>query len=212
MLYTLKTIASFLIGYFLGTLSPSALISKIKHMNLRKHGTGNLGAMNVMLSMGKRYAAVVMLFDIAKAYSAVKLVELIFNSDITLGMIAGTSAVFGHVFPIYMRFKGGKGLAAFAGLVLGYDPVIFLILLLLTVTLILIVNYTFAMPYSAGILFPVLVLVTSGKIVLTLITAIASALILYKHFENVIKARNGTDKKVREYVKTKLFKKTNGGE
>lgn len=203
----LKIIASILIGYLLGTLSPAALISKFKHTNLRKKGTGNLGATNVMLNFGKRYAILVMLFDIAKAAAAVKLVEIIF-SDMILGLIAGVSSIIGHIFPIYMRFKGGKGLACFAGLVLAFDPWIFLILMILTVVLIIIVNYTFAMPYSAGILFPVMALVKSEDLRVFFITAIASALILYKHYENVLKARNGTDTKIREFIKKKLFKKT----
>lgn len=206
-MYTLKVVASILIGYLLGTISPAALISKFKHMNLRKKGTGNLGATNVMLNFGKRYGVLVMLFDMAKALAAVKLVQLIF-SDIILGLIAGVAAIVGHIFPIYMRFKGGKGLACFAGLVLAYDPWIFLILLILTVVLIIIINYTFAMPYSAGILFPVMSLVKSGDLRVFFLTAIASALIMYKHYENVVKARNGTDTKIREFIRTKLFKKT----
>ena len=208
-MYTLKILAAVIIGYFLGTINPAAIVSKFKHMNLRNKGTGNLGAMNVMLNVGKRYAALVMLFDIAKAAVAVKLVQLIF-SDAILGMIAGVSSIIGHIFPFYLRFKGGKGLACFAGLVLAFDPFTFLILLTLTVILILIVNYTFAMPYSAGILFPVMALVKSGDLRIFFITAIASALILYKHYENVIKARNGTDVKIREYIRTKLFKKHTG--
>ena len=203
----LKIVACVLIGYLLGTISPSALLSKFKHINLRKKGTGNLGATNVMLNLGKRYAILVLLFDMAKAVAAVKLIELIF-SDMILGLISGVSAIIGHIFPFYMRFKGGKGLACFAGLVLAFDPWIFLILLILTVVLIIIVNYTFAMPYSAGILFPVMALVKSESWTVLILTAIASALILYKHFENVVKARNGTDTKIREFIKTKLFKKT----
>lgn len=208
-MFSLKVVASVLIGYFLGTLSPAALVSRFKNMNLRNKGTGNLGAMNVMLNMGKRYAALVMLFDIAKAFAAVKLVTFIF-SNFMLGLVAGVSSIIGHIFPIYMHFKGGKGLACFAGLILAFDPLMFLILLTLTVILVLIVNYTFAMPYSAGILFPVLVLVKSGDIIYFILTAIASALIMYKHYENIVKARKGSDVKVRQYIRTKLFKKHTG--
>ena len=66
------------------------------------------------------------------------------------------------------------------------------------------------MPYSAGILFPVLVLVKSGDIIYFILTAIASALIMYKHYENIVKARKGSDVKVRQYIRTKLFKKHTG--
>lgn len=123
-------IFSVIIGYLLGCLSPAALISKIKRKNLRKNGTGNLGATNVMLNFGKRFGALVMLFDIFKAFAAYKLAELLFPSAAFVGIAAGFAAVVGHVFPFYMKFKGGKGLAAFAGMVLAYNPWLFLFLLL----------------------------------------------------------------------------------
>ena len=208
MHYSVKVLLSIVIGYLFGTVSPAAIISKVKKMNLRKNGTGNLGATNVMINLGKRYGLLVMLFDMAKAFAAVKITSLIFTLDFYLGMIAGVSSIVGHVFPFYMRFKGGKGLAAFAGLVLAYDPWVFLFLLILTIILIIIVNYSFAMPYSAGILFPVMVFAKSSDIWLFGITAIASAIIMYKHYENIKKARNGTDFKVREFIRKKLFKST----
>lgn len=203
----LKIIICIAAGYLLGSLNPAALLGKIKKINLRKRGTGNLGATNVMLVLGKAYGALVMLFDIAKAFLAVRLCQL-FAPDIAFaGIAAGGAAVVGHIFPFYMKFKGGKGLAPYAGMVLGVDPLLFAFLLVVCVTLMIIVNYSVAIPWSAGILFPTLSIFRSDSTVYILIAFAISALVMAKHFPNLKKAVRGEDVKVREYIKQSINKK-----
>ncbi len=190
-----------LFGYVLGTLNPAALFGKLKKKNLRAMGTKNLGATNAMLSLGKRYGALVMVFDIAKAYAAYRLAELIDPQATYLGMLAGCAAVVGHIFPFYLGFRGGKGLAAFGGLVLAADARIFLILLVFSTVLMLVFNYGVAMPLSASALFPLFIWIRSHDVVLTLLTSSASALVAAKHWSNLGKARRGEDTSVRDYLK-----------
>lgn len=97
-----------LIGYLLGSINPAALISRMKKTNLRDKGTGNLGATNTMLVLGKKYGAFVMAFDISKAFCAVKAAQMLFPALSISGLISGGAAVAGHVWPFYMKFKGGK--------------------------------------------------------------------------------------------------------
>lgn len=201
----MKILYCLIIGYLLGSLSPSALISKLKKKNLRECGTKNLGATNTMLTFGKWYGLFVMLFDISKAYAAVKLAGMFFPALAVSGVLAGSAAVVGHVYPFYLRFKGGKGLAAFGGLVLGLDPLLFLILLVIALILMLIINYSVAMPMSAAVLFPVLYGIHSRDIIGALILTAVSVLIIYKHFSNIYKARRGEDVKIREFVKAHLL-------
>ena len=111
-----------LMGYLIGTLSPAALIGKLKKRNLRKSGTGNLGASNVMLHFGKWLGVLVMAFDILKAFCAARLARYVFPHVPYIMMIAGIAAILGHIYPFYMHFKGGKGLAAFGGLIMAYEP------------------------------------------------------------------------------------------
>lgn len=196
-----------LIGYLLGSLSLSALLSKLTNKNLRKSGTGNLGATNTFLVLGKTYGVIVMLVDIAKAFLAVRLAMLLFPEIDIAGMLAGFGAVLGHIFPFYMKFKGGKGLAAFGGMILGTDPLAFLILLTIALVLILIVNYSFAMPISAAILFPLLTWYRSKSIPRLVIATAAGAVIIIMHAGNVLKARRGADIKIREYIKKDLLSK-----
>lgn len=208
-MYTIKVMAiifSILLGYLLGTLNPAAWLSRRKHTDLRSQGTGNLGATNTLLVLGKRYGAFVMLFDIMKAVIAVRLSQKLFPSLEVAGLLAGTSAVVGHVFPYYLNFKGGKGLAAFAGLVLGVDSKLFLLLALISIVLMLIINYSVAMPMSAGILFPILYGLQTGSITAFLIASAASILIICKHYSNIAKAKNDEDIKIRDYIKDTLFR------
>lgn len=196
-----------LIGYLIGTLSPSAIIGKIKHINLKKQGTGNLGAMNTMLMVGKRFGALVMFFDILKAFLAVKLAQKLYPAFYLAGIITGASTVVGHVYPFYMHFKGGKGLAAFGGAILALKPGLFLFLLSFGFGLMLIFNYSVALPMSAGILFPIIYGFQTKDLATILIAVFMSALIIVKHASNITKAKEGKDNKVREYLSKNFGKK-----
>ncbi len=196
-----------ILGYLLGSLNPAALIGKLKQFNLRKHGTGNLGATNVLLNFGKGFAAVVMLFDIFKAFAAFHLTSLFCGEIEIAPYLAGTAAIVGHIFPFYLKFKGGKGLASFGGFVLAVDPKVFCFLLVTGVIAMLVVNYSVALPYFAGIAFPVFMWILKKSVPVIAVCSAVSGLILYKHRGNIKKAMDGTDNKIREYVATKLFAK-----
>ena len=192
-----------LLGYLIGTLSPAALISKLKKKNLRKSGTGNLGASNVMLHFGKAFGLPVMAFDILKAFCAARLAEYMFSDVMYVGMLAGIAAILGHIYPFYIKFKGGKGLAAFGGLIMAYEPWLLAFVLAVGTVLMLIINYSFIMPYFASIVYVSYVAYTSRDLVTTLIALAPAVLIMVMHFENVIKAFKGIDVKIRKVAVTK---------
>ncbi len=209
----MKYLCYLLVCYLLGSISPSALISKFKKKDIRKHGTGNLGATNTMINFGRGWAAFVMFFDIFKAFIAVKCGHWFLANQPLAAVAGGSVAVLGHVFPFYLGFKGGKGLASYGGLILAVNPLLFLILLTVTLIAMFIVNYGVAMPMTAAVLFPVMYgLYMYGKYTATIgimagvIAASISAVIAAKHFSNIGKAMRGEDTPVREYVK-KIFSK-----
>lgn len=193
------------IGYLLGSLNPAALLGAIKKKNLRQEGTKNLGASNVLLTIGKAAGVLVMLFDILKAFFAAKLAKVLFPQLALACLIAGVAAVIGHVFPFYLKFKGGKGLAAFGGMVLAYSPWMFLGLLAVCLVAMLIVNHSYAMPMTAAALFPVLAGLQSRDIWVILLTATASLLIIIKHWSNIDKGKSGKEKEIRSFIKEDLF-------
>ncbi|MBQ8687058.1 MAG: glycerol-3-phosphate acyltransferase [Ruminococcus sp.] len=197
----MKLLLCMIMSYFVGSLSPAALVSRVKKKDLREHGTGNLGATNTMLVFGKLCGALVMVFDIAKAYFVVKVAEFIFPAVSVAGLLAGGSAMLGHIFPFYMKFKGGKGLATFGGLILAHDALLFLVLLMIGCIVMLAFNYAVAMTVSAAILFPFFAGLRSGDMAVFAVAAAISVLIILRHLDNIERARNGTEIKIRSYIK-----------
>lgn len=203
----MKYIMTMICGYLVGTISPSAFISKIKGKDIRQSGTGNLGATNVLLNFGKALGVLVMLFDIGKSFAVVKITAQIFHDNTILPLLAGASAVFGHIFPFYMKFKGGKGLAAYGGFVLAVDPVVFLVLITIALIMMLIVNYSFVTPFIGGLAFPIIMVVKTKSLLVFLVTAVAGGVIIWKHFGNFKKALRKEDVQVRAMVKSFFVKK-----
>lgn len=202
----MEIILCLLLGYLLGCLNPAALMGKLKNIDLRQVGTRNLGASNVLLCIGKASGFIVMALDIAKGYFSVKLAKALFPLLSVAGLVAGIGAILGHVFPFYLQFRGGKGLAAYAGLVLAYDPWIFLILLIICVAAVLIVNYAYAMPMTGGFLFPVLAWLRSRSLVVLALSAVSGALIVVKHWSNIARAHSGGEKPIRQFLREDFFK------
>lgn len=190
-------------GYLLGSLNPAALLARIKKTNLRVEGTGNLGATNTTMVLGKRYGVLVMVFDVGKAYIACKLAAFLLPEWEIAILLAGAATVLGHMFPFYMKFQGGKGVAAFGGMILAFDPWIFLILLINAVVLMLIINYGVVGPMSASALFPVMVGVRSRSILEALVCAVTGLLIMLKHWNVFERMRNGSETKVRDFLRGK---------
>lgn len=195
---------SLLLGYGLGCLNPAALLSKIKKQDLRKVGTHNLGASNTLLVMGKKWGALVMLFDIFKSFFSAKLAKWLFPQLYAVQLVAGLGAVLGHIFPFYLGFRGGKGLAAFGGMVLAYDPLLFCVLLAFGLVMMLLFNCSVAMPMSAAPLFAILAGIRSQSFAVFVLAAVSAAIIVIKHWSNIEKARNGNDVKIRSFVRNGL--------
>ena len=151
-----------LIGYLLGSLNPAHFLSQRKGVDLRNEGTGNLGATNTALVLGKKAGIVVLVFDIFKSYFAAKIAKIMFPHLAIAGLVSSIGVLIGHCFPVFLRFQGGKALAAYGGLILAYDHWIFLVLLTLGTILCFAFNYGVLMALTAGTLFPVAVFVTGG--------------------------------------------------
>ena len=121
----MKVIVILTIGYLIGCISPAALLAKRKNVDLKKEGTKNLGATNTALILGKASGIFVMLIDILKSILSAKLTQMLFPQISYAGMLACIGCILGHCFPVFLHFRGGKGLAAFGGMVLAYDPLFF---------------------------------------------------------------------------------------
>lgn len=184
----MSAILSLGIGYLIGCISPSAWISKKKHVDLKKEGTKNLGATNTALVLGKKAGYFVLFFDILKSLFSYKLARWMFPHALLAGLFAGIGVILGHCFPVFLHFQGGKGLAAFGGLVLAHDPWMFVLLLSLGILLSFIMDYGVYLAVSAAVLFPITSYLRSGSIATFLTTGVASGIILVMHRGNLIRA------------------------
>ncbi len=113
----LKEALIIITAYLLGSLSPSYFFSQLKSVNLQKKGTKNLGATNAFLNLGKLYGIITALLDVGKGALAIYLVYLL-NLSEAFYYLAGTAVVLGHIFPFYLKFKGGKGVATSIGCII----------------------------------------------------------------------------------------------
>lgn len=189
----MHSLLSLLLGYFVGCLNPAALVGRHRKVDLKQTGTGNLGATNTALVLGKKAGYFVLIFDMFKSYVSYKLAKLLFPQLAVAGLIAGFGVILGHAFPVFMHFQGGKGLAAFGGLVLAHDPLLFAVLLSLGILMALLLNYGVYLAVTAGALFPLFCYWRRGLAAEALAAGSASALMLLLHAGNLRRAITGED-------------------
>jgi len=180
-------------GYLLGTINPAYIFGRLRGFDIRQRGSCNAGATNVTLIMGKMAGLVCALLDIFKSYAAYKLAKWLFPMLSFAGILAGCACVLGHIFPAWMQFSGGKGLACIGGLILAYDKKVFALMLLAEIVLALIVNYIIAVPLSAVVVFPVVYLVQTGEIFGTLLLLALIPVVYYKHLPNIRRLMKGQE-------------------
>lgn len=189
----MQTVLSLVIGYLVGCINPARIVGKKKHVNLKETGTGNLGATNTALVLGRKAGYFVLFFDMFKSFFSYKLAKLLFPQLAAAGVIACIGVILGHAFPVFYGFQGGKSLAAFGGLVLAHDPLQFVILLTLGIIMSFVMNYGVYLAVTATTLFPFISWVRSGSLMTFLSTATASGIVLALHFGNLRRAITGED-------------------
>lgn len=184
----MNALRAFGIGYLFGCFNPAAIIAKIKHIDLRKEGTGNLGATNTTLVLGGGAGICVLLADIFKSMLSAALTRKLFPTLLYAGLIAGIGCIVGHCFPVFMHFHGGKGVAAFAGMVLMYNPWFAVPIVVLGTALILILDVGLAAPMFASFLFPILVFFERYDWIEVALAALAGLILVFTHRDNIKRA------------------------
>ncbi|MCT4783382.1 MULTISPECIES: glycerol-3-phosphate 1-O-acyltransferase PlsY [Exiguobacterium] len=194
-----------LISYLLGAVPFALIIGKLGYrVDVREHGSGNLGTTNTFRVLGKRAGTLVLLGDMGKGLLAA-LLPLLFGSDMSL-LLAGIPAIIGHSYPIFAKFKGGKSVATSAGVLLAAFPWFFLVVVatfLLTLMISKMVSLS-SMAASAVGLVTVTVygLMTRDWLPLVVIVPLALFIII-KHRANWQRIRSGTEPKVPLFQKRK---------
>lgn len=184
-----------LFAYLIGSIPFGLLISKAKGVDIRKQGSGNIGATNVLRCLGKPLGITCFVLDALKGFLPAALFPMIGKVDPTFGILFGTAAILGHNFPIFLKFKGGKGVATSAGVLLGVAPLAVVIGLLTWVIVFKTSGYV-----SLGSIIAALAVIATGwtagygSVIATALTLLG-ALTIYRHRENIKRLANGTENK-----------------
>ncbi len=134
-----------LIGYMFGAVFQAGyILGRLNHIDIREHGSGNAGTTNVMRTMGKKAGVITYIIDCLKVITSALIVRAVFGSDneglnFVYVMYSGLGTVLGHNFPFYLKFKGGKGIAASSGVILSLIPYNFYLTILGFVTFVAVV-------------------------------------------------------------------------
>ena len=189
----LATLLSLAFGYLLGSIPFGLLLTKAGGAgDIRSIGSGNIGATNVLRTGRKGLAAATLLLDALKATAAV-LIAGRWGAD--LGLIAGAGAFLGHLFPVWLNFKGGKGVATFIGALIGAHWPTALVFAVAWLATAFTTKYSSAGALVASIAAPI-ALFFFGQSMAALVFAGLAALLWWKHSENIARLRAGTEGKV----------------
>jgi glycerol-3-phosphate acyltransferase PlsY len=201
-------------AYLLGSIPFGLLIAKAHGKDLRSIGSGNIGATNVSRALGRKWAYFCFVLDVLKGLIPMLVTMLIAEPDsvltLWLWLAVGCAAILGHIFPVYVKFKGGKGVATSFGVALGLWPYFTVCALFFAVTWVVVVliwRYVSLASIAASVTFP---LVLIAAIILTpdwelgslwpvLITSVAiPVMVIVRHRENIKRLRAGTESKIRQ--------------
>lgn len=196
----MKYISIILLGYLLGCSSMAWYLAKLAKADLRSGGSGNLGASNAVVLLGWKAGVLTALHDIGKAVLAVLIARWLLPGSDFAGAAAGVACVLGHIFPFWLKFKGGKGFASFWGMTLALNWRLALVLCAAVIVVTVITDYVVCGTLTTVISVPVYIGFTRG-LPLALILCIATAVILWKHRENYPRMRNGTEIGLRSAIK-----------
>ena len=180
------------LGYLLGCSHMAYYISRRKKLDIRSAGSGNLGASNTTVLFGWGSGVLVALHDIGKAVLAVWLAKLLFPQLEYVGAVAGVACVVGHIFPFWLSFRGGKGLASFFGMTLAVSWKLAVLVAVVIVVATLLTDFIYVGALSSILVAPIYVGLTQSWI-LAAILAIASAVMFQRHWENILRILNHTE-------------------
>jgi len=185
-------------AYLLGAIPFGLVISKlISGQDPREHGSGNIGATNAMRAGGKLVGALTLLADIGKGALPVTLAIIFELSEIWIAAIAVATFV-GHIFPVYLKFQGGKGVATMLGVMLPWQPLAALFGILVWIAALKISHYVSLASILGALALPLLIACTNDSIPALLVGMLFASLVTIKHSSNIKRLIDGTETSTRD--------------
>lgn len=199
-------IMTVLLAYLLGSIPTGFLVGKARGIDIRTMGSGNIGATNVFRYFGTVAGVLVLAVDALKGFIAVALLTRLVwhalgksgtaNEREALEIVAGLAAILGHNFTCWLRFKGGKGIATSAGVLVALVPYALLIILAVWIVVLGLTRFVSLASICASFTLPFATWATGGSATMIIITATMTALAIYKHKSNIQRLVKGTETRV----------------
>ena len=194
-------------GYLLGSLNGSLILGKINNFDIRKQGSGNAGATNIFRMQGKAFGILVLCFDSLKGFLAMLLSDIFIVSQISDPLFisevylycSGLSAFLGHCYPLWFRFKGGKGAATGLGVFIYLYPILVILSLMLWLLSLILFRFVGLSTMIAFLSFPLFLSLLSNNEIsqsLQMFSMILAVLILFTHQQNIRSMIKGTEPKI----------------
>ena len=197
-----QTFITILIGYAFGCIQSAYLISKmVGKMDIREHGSGNAGASNITAIMGWKYGFIVAFVDVLKGILAVLVVKWIYPNSPDLAYLSGMMAIIGHIFPFYLKFRGGKGVATLVGMMFGLNWKLGTFFLLLVVVPALLSDYIVIGSFTTFTTLPIVTFILGYPIIFTLMSVCLTVLVFYLHRGNIRRIINKEELKISTVIK-----------
>ena len=183
-----------LFGYLLGSIPFGLVLTKMAGLgDLRSIGSGNIGATNVLRTGNKKLAAATLLLDALKATAAALIAHAVFGHNAAL--FGGFAAFIGHLFPVWLGFKGGKGVVTYIGTLLGVAPLMVLVFAAAWLSVAFITRYSSLSALVATLVIPVALWIL-GVEEAALVTAVMTVITYWRHKQNIERLIAGTESKI----------------
>lgn len=204
----LSYIVTALVAYLLGSIPTGFLVAKARGVDIRTVGSGNIGATNAFRVLGKGLGVFVLLMDALKGWVAVIVGAAVVDAVLPGGppleylrITAGVTAILGHNFTCWLHFKGGKGIATSAGVLIALVPWALIIILFIFIILFLLTRYVSVGSIAASFSLPFATWFTTKDVGLTVVTGAMGALAIVKHRKNIQRLLNGTENRINFHKK-----------
>lgn len=191
------------VAYLLGSIPTGFLVAKSRGIDIRMVGSGNIGATNVLRALGKPAGGAVLLMDALKGWLAVAVAAPLICGWLApaaaaqtrewFALCAASAAILGHNYTCWLYFKGGKGIATSAGVVLALVPLALAVILTTWVLVFALTRYVSLASILAALVLPFAVWVTGRSATMIIVTAVLAALAIYKHKANIARLLNGSE-------------------
>ncbi len=200
-----------ILSYLLGSIPVGLLLSKVKGRDPRRVGSGNIGATNVMRTAGKTLGIVTLFCDMLKGFIPT---WLAIYCGLPTGVVAaaGLAAFAGHLFPLYLKFKGGKGVATALGVFLAMKPLAVLIVFVVFLASLFIWGYVSLGSLAGTALIPIVLLALNVPPGFVLICAIMAVFIFVKHKDNIKRLLAGKEHRILRKTKSPISRENRGKE